>query len=228
MPPPAQTCRHPAHPGGGIVFLAAAENFNHAIQLGITAEHRVEPPLLCEARQVAAVFIAGAARAGGSHPRLGGQHKLTGKLAAFPRGLRQLDAQSRQPPAGRAGRVLEDGAEQVLVLRPGGTGRVRTQHGKLHGLAQLGGKVPAVQAARTARRVGGGMLGQGGGCHPLAAQKIRCCPLCCLHQRQQQMAGIRLAAPLLPRQHQRRVHGACRREGKTFISVDPEHLQILL
>ena len=29
-------------------------------------------------------------------------------------------------------------------------------------------------------------------------------------------------------QHQRRVHGACRREGKTFISVDPEHLQILL
>ena len=50
------------------------------------------------------------------------------------------------------------------------------------------------------------MLGQGGGCHPLAAQKIRRCPLCCLHQRQQQMAGIRLAAPLLPRQHQRRVH----------------------
>lgn len=55
-----------------------------------------------------------------------------------------------------------------------------------------------MQAARTARRVGGGMLGQGGGCHPLAAQKIRRCPLCCLHQRQQQMAGIRLAAPLLP------------------------------
>ena len=116
----------------------------------------------------------------------------------------------------------------MLVLRPGGTGRVRTQHGKLHGLAQLGGKVPAVQAARTAQRVGGDMLGQGGGCHPLAAQKIRRCPLCCLHQRQQQMAGIRLAASLLPRQHQRRVHGACRREGKTFISVDPEHLQILL
>ena len=99
---------------------------------------------------------------------------------------------------------------------------VRTIYRDLDAISAAGIPIYTVQGK------GGGMLGQGGGCHPLAAQKIRRCPLCCLHQRQQQMAGIRLAAPLLPRQHQRRVHGACRREGKTFISVDPEHLQILL
>lgn len=32
-----------------IIFLAAAENFNHPVQLGLPAEHRVQPPLLRQA-----------------------------------------------------------------------------------------------------------------------------------------------------------------------------------
>ena len=78
-----------------------------------------------------------------------------------------------------------------------------------------------------AQASGGAAPSQRRGCHTLAAQKIRRRASSSLHQRQQQVAGVGLGSPLLPSQHHRRMHGACRRAGKTFISVKPEHLHIL-
>ena len=70
----------------GVVFLAAAQDFHHAVKLRFPAEHRVQLPLGGAAGQVAAIFIAGAAAPGdaGRHPGLGGQHELSAQLTALP------------------------------------------------------------------------------------------------------------------------------------------------
>ena len=69
-----------------VVFLAAAQDLHHAVQLRFPAEHGVQLPFCGAAGQVAAIFIAGAAAPGdaGRHPGLGGQHKLSAQLTALP------------------------------------------------------------------------------------------------------------------------------------------------
>ena len=66
-----------AHAGlaqqAGVVFLAAAENLDHPLQFPVPAQDRVQPPFLGQPGQVAAVFLAGLAAAGGAHPRRGGR-----------------------------------------------------------------------------------------------------------------------------------------------------------
>ena len=121
----------------GIVFLTAAENLDHPFQLFFPAKHGVKPPLLRKTGQVAAVFVTGAAAARGVHSGLHRQDHLAGKLAAFPRGLRHLDARSSQPDAGSAGGVFEHGTEQVFIFGFGGAGCVRTQNCKFDGLAAV-------------------------------------------------------------------------------------------
>ena len=108
----------------GIVFLTAAEDLDHTFQFFFPAKHGVKPPLLRKTGQVAAVFVTGAAAARGVHSGLHRQDHLSGKLAAFPCGLRHLDARSGQPDAGSAGGVLKHGTEQVLVFGLGSAGCV--------------------------------------------------------------------------------------------------------
>ena len=154
----------------GIVLLASAQNFYHAFQLFLPAQHRVQAALLRQAGQIAAVLFTGAAAAGGAHPGLYGQCHLAGKLAALPRGLGHLDACGRQPDAGRAGSVLQHGAEQVLVFGFGGAGCMGTQNGKLDGLAAVRGKVVFAQVVGLAGAAAlGGGLCQGGSGNALAA-----------------------------------------------------------
>ncbi|MFR6661670.1 MAG: hypothetical protein ACLURG_00035 [Gemmiger sp.] len=88
---------------------------------------------------------------------------------------------------------------------------MRTQHCKLHRLAQLRCKVAAVQPARCAFGPGGTAVGQRCGGDPLAAQEVCCTAACRLHQRQQQMACVGLTAALPPCQYQRGADGARRR-----------------
>ena len=121
----------------GIVFLTAAENLDHTFQFFFPAKHGVKPPLLRKTGQVAAVFVTGAAAARGVHSGLHRQDHLSGKLAAFPCGLRHLDARSSQPDAGSAGGVFEHGTEQVFIFGFGGAGCVRAQNCKLDGLAAV-------------------------------------------------------------------------------------------
>ena len=82
----------------GVVFLAAAQDFHHAVQLRFPAEHRVQLPLGGAAGQIAAIFIAGAAAPGdaGRHPGLGGQHELSAQLTALPHCLGERKPHLRQ------------------------------------------------------------------------------------------------------------------------------------
>ena len=137
----------------GVVFLAAAQNFNHTRKLVVPAQHRVQPPVLRKAGQVAPVFVAGAIAARGAHPGLNGQNRLPAELAAFPRCLCDFHPKGCQPHAGGAGGILQHGAEQMLVFCLGAVGGVRPQHRKFQRLAALAGKVVFVQAAWRSRRM---------------------------------------------------------------------------
>ena len=123
----------------GVVFLAAAKDLHHPIQLFFPAEHRVQLTVGRPAGQVAAVFVAGAAppRHGRGRPRLERQDELPGKLAALPHCVGQRHAQRRQQDARRAVGILQNGAEQVLRLRFGQPGVLCPDEGIIHGTAQI-------------------------------------------------------------------------------------------
>ena len=104
----------------GVVLLAAAQDFHHAVQLGIPAEHRVQFSVQRAAGQVAAIFIAGTARPrhASRHPRLSGKDKLPGQLAALPHGLSEGHSHGSQQQPRRAAIILQHGTKQVFRLRP--------------------------------------------------------------------------------------------------------------
>ena len=213
-----------AHAGfaqqAGVVFLAAAEDLDHALQFAVAAEHRVQAAFLREAGQVAAVFFAGPAAAGRAHARRGGQHELAGQLAAFPRGLRHFDAEPRQPDAGRAGPVLEHGAQKMFVARAGGAGRMRAQHCELQRLAAFGRKVLAAQAQRAAQpgALAGAVLQRAFG-DIFTAQELGRRALRRLQHSQQDVAGVRRAAALPPGQGQRPADGLGRLPGQALLEI---------
>ena len=204
----------------GVVLLAAAEDLDHAVEFLFPAKHRVQSPFLRQPGQVPAIFFAGLSPACGRHPRLGGQHHLAGDLPAFPRRLGHLDAQRRHPQAGRAGGVLQHGAEQMLVFRPRIPGRMGPQHGKFHrlpGLCRQRAFLPERQPRPLPARRNAGA--QRRFRHALAPQKIRRRAARRAQHRQQQVAGIGLGAALTPRQAHRRAQCAGGPAGKSFIMI---------
>ena len=116
----------------------------------------------------------------------------------------------------------------MLVFSLGRAGGVRAQYRKFHCLTQLRGNILPVQPSGTAHRALGPAVCQRGGGHPLAAQEIRRSAPRCLHQRQQQVAGVGLPAALLPRQPESSVYDMHSRMGTTFKLIEPEHPHFLL
>ena len=188
----------------GIVFLAAAQNLHHPLQLGLPAKHRVQLPLLCKTGQVPTIFLAGTAAAAHRHVGREGQHHLPRKLAAFPRRLRHLHAQLGQPDAGGAAPVLQHGAKQVFIFRSGRVGGVGAQNGKLHGLSGLRGKILPVQPPHPpGTAAAGGTFQQRRFRHLFAAEKFHRHAPSRLQHGHQKMAGIRRGAALPPCDGQR-------------------------
>ena len=208
----------------GVVFLAAAQDFHHAVKLGFPAEHRVQLPFGGTAGQIAAVFIAGAAAPGdaGRHPGLGGQHKLSAQLAALPHRLGERKPHLRQQQPGGAAVIFQHGAEQMLRLCPADVGVLRPNERIVHGAAQVrchGLPVqPLCRAAALLRQLAAHLrLG-----NVFPGEELRRSALLLQHC-QQKMAGIRLFTAQISRQLHRLLQQPRRRARKAPVTA---HAQI--
>ena len=185
-----------------VVFLAAAQDLHHAVQLCFPAEHRVQFSFGGAAGQIAAIFIAGAATPGNAcrHPGLGGQHELSAQLAALPHRLVERKPHLRQQQPGGAAVILQHSAEQMLRLCPADMGVLRPNERIVHGAAQIRCHSrlpvqPLCRAAALLRQLAAHLrLGD-----VFPGQKLRRSALLLQHC-QQKMTGIGLFTAQIPRQ----------------------------
>ena len=208
----------------GVVFLAAAQDLHHAVQLRFPAEHRVQLPFGGAAGQIAAIFIAGAAAPGNAcrHPGLGGQHELSAQLAALPHRLGERKPHLCQQQPGGTAVIFQHGAEQVLRLCPADVGVLRPNECVVHGAAQVrchGLPVqPLCRGAAALRQLAAHL--RFGDVFP--GEELRRSALLPQHC-QQKVAGIRLLTAQIPRQLHRLLQQPRRRARKAPVTA---HAQI--
>ena len=205
----------------GVIFLAAAQDLHHPVQLFFPAEHRVQLPICRPAGQVTAVFIAGAAapRHGRSRARLQRQDELAGQLAAFPHRLRKLDPHGSQQHPGRAIGILQHGAEQVLRFRFRQMSILCPDERVIHGAFEVWRQRFAVQMQRRALPVGPQLTPDGQLRDIFPGQELRRRAVVGLEHCQQQVASIRFFAAKPPGQLYRLVQQQPCLPGEPFVSA---------
>ena len=186
----------------GVIFLAAAEDLDHTVQLCVPAEYRIQFPFGGAAGQVAAIFIAGTAPAGCTDRCAGliRKHKLPGKLAAFPHSFGERQAHGGQQQPGSTAVILQHGAEQVFRFCTGNVCVLCPDDGVIHRAAQIGCKGAMVQMPCRGTSVLGQLTAHRLFRDPLSVQEPCCGAVFLPEHSQQKMPGIGFFAAEVPSQ----------------------------